>query len=124
MGKTQRQLADEAFLRNEQLRLGNAPTEQPSVRELPKLDNIPAGCPECRCIWNIEMGVTPIVRPDQQQTVFLEQIECGQCGHRFLVDSDVHEKLRRDRLAHQARLTAARAPLPKKTSGRRTRGAG
>lgn len=124
--KTQRQLADEAFRRSEQMRLGESHTDAPlpSVRDLPKLDSIPSACPECRVVWTDAAGAVPVIRKDQRQTVFLEEIQCGGCGNSFLVETHDHEELRRRRQAYTDLMHARRAPLPKDTTGRRTRGAG
>lgn len=120
--KTRRQLADEAFLRNEQILLGNAPNESAAPKELPVLDSVPSACPECRSQWRDDAGVVPIIRPDaEQQTAFLETIQCGGCGNRFLVDPADHEKIRVARVEYTERQRAMRAPLPKKE--RRVRGA-
>lgn len=123
--KTQRQLADEAFLRNEQIRLGEVPPEPAKPLELPKLDSVPTECPECHRPWRDDAGVVPIIRKDAgQQSAFLESVQCGGCGNLFLVDPADHARIHAARIEYTERQRAMRAPLPKKQSQRRTRGAG
>lgn len=122
--KTRRQLADEAFLRNEQIRLGESPPEPVKPLELPKLDSVPTACPECKHQWRDDAGVVPIIRKDAEQSVFLESVQCGGCGNLFLVDPADHARIHAARIEYTERQRAMRAPLPKKSSGRRIRGAG
>jgi hypothetical protein len=118
---TRRELADEAYRRSLQTDITTVAPE-PSVRDYPKLDKLPAECPECHRKWSAAGGVTLIVRADQRQIVFLEQVQCSACAQVFLIDTEEYEALRSAMQAHANWLAARSAPLPKKE--RRTRGAG
>lgn len=124
--KTRRQLADEAFLRNEQILIDDSPPAPP--KEYPALDGIPSGCPECRKVWNALAGLNPLHRKDDRQSTFLEQAQCSGCGHIFLISPDDHAKIVQVRAAHEAaRLAVKKAEADaeaRKKEQRKNKGAG
>lgn len=120
--RAEQRAADEAYLRSQQVTLDQQLAEEQPTRQWPKLDTIPDKCPECSKPWRDDAGVVPMIRPDQRQHVFLEQVQCGGCGNLFLVEPADHERIRVARQEYTDRQRAMRAPLPKKE--KRTRGAG
>lgn len=118
--KTQRQLADEAYLRSQQLDIEGQLAEAPGVVEPPQVANIPTTCPSCHRAMTLGSGWT-ILRSVPNA------LQCGGCAHTIRVlepefsrfDAQVREygEQRAARLAHLR-------GLDKKKGQKRERGAG
>lgn len=113
--KTQRQLADAAWIKAQQIDLTNQVEASP-VAEPPFVEGMPGRCPDCDCRWTVQAGVTP--------SLSLLTVQCGNCGNHFSVTEDEHQRLRVAIREHFAARAAANAPLPKPKRGKRVRGAG
>lgn len=124
--KTKRQLADEAFLRNEQIRIDDSPPVAP--KEYPALEGVPKNCPECGRTWDHLGGLNPLHHSNERQSSFLEQAQCVKCGNIFLISPDDHERIVTARAEHTAAKHAAKKAeeqaIAEKKANRITKGAG
>lgn len=116
---TKRQLADEAFLRNEQMRTDDPPTA-PAV-EYPALDGVPANCPECRLRWNEVLGLNPLL---MEEGAFLAKAQCAGCGNIFLIPVEGRARIVAARAIDRERIAARAAEKKPKRRPPRERGAG
>lgn len=113
MGKlTKKQLADEAYLRNQQLEIPN--TEPvPQERFIPYFDAVPTNCPECTKMMTVRSGWT---------LMFGDILQCGGCGHSIQVPRAEYERL--GKAIHDAHPHGDGYVPPPKLKGPRQRGAG
>lgn len=106
---TKRELADAAWLKNQQIEL---PREAPQERMVPRFETVPESCPSCgrrqtyQSGWNAQFG---------------DLLECGACGYRCEVPREEHERFLKGVHDHFAALNASRKENLK---GPRVRGAG
>lgn len=118
--KTRRQLADEAYLRSQQLDITGALEPTPDVKEFPLTEQVPATCPECSRTMTMASGWT-ILRAGHQA------LQCGFCGWCIVIaDAAVFNAFAETaRQLADARARSLEDRHKKRTpSGKRTRGAG
>lgn len=123
--KTRRQLADEAFVRNEQLRIDGPP---PPPKEYPALEGVSASCPGCKRSWSALVGLNPLHLKDERQSSFLAQAQCQGCGNIYLIPPEEHARIVKTRADHEAAKAAARKAEAeaeaRKKENRKNKGAG
>lgn len=109
-GKTKRELADEAWLRNQQLEMSDVNTvQEPTVAHC---DTVPTVCPACGKTMTIRSGWA---------LIFGDFLQCGGCAHKISVPRAEFEKLAR---AIHEKHPYADGYKPPPARGPRTRGAG
>lgn len=106
--KTRRQLADEAYLRNEQLVLDVA--HEPQQHVVQHFDRLPAECPGCQRVQKHERGWV---------LVFGDLLQCGGCSTTISVPREEYERYGRALHEYYARKNAQK----KADHGPRIRGA-
>lgn len=111
MGKSKRQLADEAYRRvMDQVAM---PLDEPQqVSTVQRHEAVPETCPGCAKRMTLASGWA---------LVFGDLLQCGGCGLRIEVPRTAYERFAIALHEHFARLAARRAPLPKRE--KRARGA-
>jgi hypothetical protein len=124
MGKSKRQLADEAWLRLNspgpdgqlpgQLPLGDPPKVK---AEEPVFYEAPTKCPACDRRMTLDHGWTPNSEGGNPEGVYT--IQCGFCGTRLYVEGEVHRALK---AAIHERYMQLNAPKPE-ARPKRARGA-
>lgn len=121
--KTKRQLADEAWLRAQQIDLAGQLESTGEKEEIGNpVDGIPEECPNCKRAMTVKSGWTIL---SEAGTPWQHgHLCCGFCGHEVLVTIAARDALRQAMHIEFKRRAAALAPLPKNTRGPRSRGAG
>lgn len=132
MKKTQRQLADEAYLRmNTQVgRDGALPGQIDAIDgtvagaradlPTPVIDEVPSTCPYCSKAMTMQSGWSLIAGANALVGVIM----CGDCGTPLTISRSNYETLRLAIRAHFDAIKAKNAPLPKAARAKRDRGAG
>jgi hypothetical protein len=118
MAKSRKQqLADEAYLRNQQaFEQTTLPIDGPArTEDLPRLDKIPTTCPGCGQERKVRVGGWTLVVGDI--------VQCGACGYRAEVPRESWERY--GKALHDAyAIGAVTGPPRRGSTGPRTRGAG
>lgn len=108
--QSKRALADEAWLRNQQLEMSNMDAEQ--QRNVPHFAQVPETCTSCGRENRARMGWS---------LAFGDFLDCGNCGARISVEREAYTDYAQRLHQHHARLSWDR---PKSSRGPRERGAG
>lgn len=131
MGKSKRQLADEAWLRSEAQRAEAVPegtlvgqidlvsgTVAGAGKEEEAFTSAPANCPSCQKRMTVQHGWAVSSHGPY--------LQCGFCGHMLPVTPEAHEETRKQIAHHfeQFRLARIEADKAKTKRGPRVRGAG
>lgn len=111
--KTRQQLADEAYLRNQELTLGLDNPEPRPARNVLACPVVPLDCPTCLKAMSLRSGWT---------MVFGDMLQCGGCGLTIEVPRPEWERFSESLHAYHVRMRELGQPLPKKAH--RERGAG
>ena len=109
--KTKKQLADEAWLRNQQLEMSEVQVEQ--QRTVPFYETVPTTCPACGKSMTVRSGWA---------LIFGDLLQCGGCAHTVEVPRPEFEKLAQ--AIHDAHPHRDGYKPPPKNVGPKVRGAG
>ena len=105
---TKRELADAAWLKNQQMEM---PREEAQVRKVPWFPEVPETCPSCERRQTYQSG---------WNTQFGDLLVCGKCGHTIEVPREEHERFLKGLHDH---FESLKKPIAK-DHGPKVRGAG
>lgn len=120
--KSQRQLADEAWLRAQQIDLAGQLESTGEKEEGQPVEGIPVECPGCHREMTVHHGWT--ILSEAGTSWQHGHLICGFCGHEVLVTIEARDRLRAAMHEEFKRRAERLAPLPKNKNGPRVRGAG